>query len=115
MPPTRPDPGERAFSFLHVNQRQPKPRTRGVTEIRGSYYTPLGKRYLQDVLETMGAYVDALKFGGGSFSLLPRKALRELIEICHAHDVHVSTGGFIESVLPQGSEAVRRYLGECQE
>jgi phosphosulfolactate synthase (CoM biosynthesis protein A) len=41
--------------------------------------------------------------------------LRELIDLCHAHDVYVSTGGFIEAVLPQGAEAVRRYLRECRE
>jgi len=106
---------ERAFDFLRVNARPGKPRTRGVTEIRGPYYTPMGKRYLQDVLETMGAYVDALKFAGGSFSLMPRAVVKELIEICHAHDVLVSTGGFIESVLPQGPEAVRHYLDECKD
>jgi phosphosulfolactate synthase (CoM biosynthesis protein A) len=44
---------ERAFSFLRLNDRQSKPRTRGVTEIRGPYYTPMGKRYLQDILETL--------------------------------------------------------------
>ena len=48
------DGGERAFPFLRFNQRPPKPRTRGVTEVRGPYYTPMGKRYLADVLETMG-------------------------------------------------------------
>ena len=85
----------RAFSFLHVNDRHPKPRTRGVTEIRGPYYTPLGTRQLEDILETMGAYVDALKFAGGSFTLMPRHALKALINVCHAHDVLVSTGGFI--------------------
>src|SRR5262245_15316606 len=106
---------ERAFAFLRTNRREPKPRTRGVTEIRGPYYTPMGKRYLEDLLETMGAYVDALKFAGGSFSLMPRKAVRELIDLCHAHDVTVSTGGFIESVLAQGAEAVRRYIRECKE
>jgi len=106
---------ERAFSFIRLNQRQAKPRTRGVTEIRGPYYTPMGKRYLQDILETMGAYVDSLKFAGGSFSLMPRKAVRELIELCHAHDVLVSTGGFIESVLTQGHEAVGQYISECRE
>jgi phosphosulfolactate synthase (CoM biosynthesis protein A) len=106
---------ERAFPFLRVNERGAKPRARGVTEIRGPYYTPLGKRYLQDVLETMGAYIDGLKFGGGSFVLYPREALRELIDLCHAHDVYVSTGGFIEAVLPQGTGAVRRYLDECRE
>ncbi len=107
-------PGERAFAFLRVNQRQAKPRSRGLTEIRGPYYTPVGKRYLQDVLETMGAYVDILKFAGGSFALMPRAALAELIELCHAHGVRVSTGGFIEYVLTQGAEAVRRYLAECR-
>src|SRR6266446_8228024 len=106
---------ERAFAFLRVNQRPGKPRTRGVTEIRGPYYTPMGKRYLQDILETMGAYVDALKFAGGSFALMPRQAVRELIDLCHADSVLVSTGGFIESVLGQGSEAVHRYIAEAQE
>jgi len=101
---------ERPFGFLRVNERPGKPRSRGVTEIRGPYYTPMGKRYLQDVLETMGQYVDTLKFAGGSFSLLPRGALQELIDVCHAHDVQVSTGGFVEYVLTQGADAVRRYL-----
>lgn len=104
---------ERAFSFLKVNDRPPKPRTRGITEIRGPYYTPMGTRYLQDVLETMGAYVDALKFAGGSFSLMPTKAVKGLIDLCHANSVLVSTGGFIETVLTQGSQAVDRYIKEC--
>lgn len=104
----------RGFAFLRMNQRQPKPRTRGVTEIRGPYYTPMGKRYLQDVLETMGSYIDSLKFAGGSFSLMPWDALREIIDLCHAHDVLVSTGGFIEYVLTQGPEAVAQYIEECK-
>ncbi len=106
--------GERAFSFLKVNERQSKPRTRGVTEIRGPYYTPMGKRYLQDILETMGAYVDSLKFAAGSFSLMPRQAVKELIDLCHQHEVMVSTGGFIEYVLTQGREAVGQYIRECK-
>lgn len=106
---------DRAFAFLKVNERQTKPRTRGVTEIRGPYYTPMGKRYLQDVLETMGVYVDALKFAGGSFSLMPRERVKELIDLCHQHDVLVSTGGFIEYVLTQGAEAVSRYIQECKD
>ena len=105
----------RAFPFLPLNRRQEKPRPRGITEIRGPYYTPMGKRYLEDVLETMGAYVDALKFAGGSFSLMPRGVVRELLELCHRHDVLVSTGGFIERVLSFGPDAVERYIGECKE
>lgn len=105
----------RAFSLLRRNPRPGKPRSRGITEIRGPYYTPLGRRCLEDVLETMGLYIDALKFGGGSFMLYPRQALRELIEICHAHAVTVSTGGFIEAVVQQGPAAVRHYLDECRD
>jgi phosphosulfolactate synthase (CoM biosynthesis protein A) len=106
--------GERAFAFLPINQREAKPRKHGVTEIRGPYYTPMGKRYLSDVLETMGDYVDILKFAGGSFSLMPRKAVKELIDLCHSYDVMVDTGGFIEHVLTQGNSAVSRYIEECK-
>jgi phosphosulfolactate synthase (CoM biosynthesis protein A) len=106
--------GERAFPFLPLNERPGKPRSRGVTEIRGPYYTPVGRRYLEDVLETMGSYVDNFKFAGGSFSLMPRRAVVELIELCHRHDVLVSTGGFIEHVLVQGREMVDRYIEECR-
>ena len=55
---------ELPFPFLRTNPRTPKPRTRGVTEIRGPYYTPVGLSYLRDLLETWGTYVDALKFAG---------------------------------------------------
>jgi phosphosulfolactate synthase (CoM biosynthesis protein A) len=105
----------RAFAFLPINERPDKPRQRGITEIRGPYYTPMGRRYLEDILETMGEYVDALKFAGGSFALMPRKAVRDLIELCHKHNVLVSTGGFIEYVLGHGRDAVEQYLTECQD
>ncbi len=105
---------DRAFSFLRLNYREPKPRKQGLTEIRGPYYTPMGKRYLEDVLETMGRYVDILKFAGGSFSLMPGDRLVELIELCHRYDVQVSTGGFIEHVLTEGPDAVDRYINECR-
>jgi phosphosulfolactate synthase (CoM biosynthesis protein A) len=107
-------PGERAFSFLQLNQRDTKPRHRGITEIRGPYYTPLGKRGLKDIVETMGEYIDSLKFAGGSFTLMPRGAISELIEVCHQHQILVSTGGFIERVLTQGAQAVSRYIDECK-
>jgi phosphosulfolactate synthase (CoM biosynthesis protein A) len=105
----------RAFSFVRTNTREDKPRTRGLTEIRGPYYTPMGRRYLEDVLETMGAYVDSLKFAGGSFALMPASALREVIDTAHRYEVRVSTGGFIEYVLAQGPAAIDRYLAECRE
>ena len=106
---------DRPFAFLPLNPRPPKPRTVGRTEIRGPYYTPMGPRYLQDLLDTMAPAIDSLKFAGGSFTVLPRRVLTEIIDLCHRHQVTVSTGGFIEYVLTQGPAAVDRYLGECRE
>jgi len=106
---------ERAFSFLRVNERQRKPRTEGITEIRGPYYTPMGRHYLGDILDTMGSYVDSLKFAGGSFALMPRRAVLEITKLCHEHEVLVSTGGFLEQVLMQGTDAVKSYIAECKE
>lgn len=114
MPERQDQHSDRAFSFLRLNERPAKPRRCGITEIRGPYYTPMGSRYLQDVLDTMGWYVDALKFAGGSFSLMPRQSIKELLDLCHAHDVLVSTGGFIEHVLTQGPDAVTCYIDECK-
>jgi phosphosulfolactate synthase (CoM biosynthesis protein A) len=105
---------EKAFAFLRTNERDSKPRKHGITEIRGPYYSPLGKRSLEDILETMGNYVDALKFAGGSFSLMPQSILVDLISLCHEHNVMVSTGGFIERVLTQGPDAVNAYIEECK-
>ena len=105
----------RSFEFLPINERGRKPRTTGITEMRGPYYAPVGKRYLEDIFETMGAYVDIFKFSGGSFSLMPAQAVKDLIDLCHEHDVLVSTGGFIERVLTHGPGMVDRYLVECRE
>jgi phosphosulfolactate synthase (CoM biosynthesis protein A) len=106
---------KRGFEYIRMNHRPAKPRSRGVTEIRGPYYTPMGKNYLEDVLDTMGEWVDSLKFAGGSFTLMPRAAVREIIDTAHSHDVLVSTGGFIEYALTQGEDAVRRYIAECKD
>jgi phosphosulfolactate synthase (CoM biosynthesis protein A) len=112
---SRAESGERAFAFLEINSRDEKPRTVGLTEIRGPYYTPMGRRYLEDVLETMGAYVDSMKFAGGSFTLMPRNRLEELIETAHRFQVQVSTGGFIEHALTKGKKQVARYIAQCAE
>ncbi len=114
MPKSPAAPPDRAFPFLRLNDRPAKPRTVGLTEIRGPYYSPMGTRYLTDVLETMGWYVDSVKYAGGSFSLMPRKAVKDLNDLCHSHNVLVSTGGFLEHVLTQGPEAVSQYINECK-
>src|SRR6056297_848648 len=106
---------DRAFDFLHVNERESKPREKGITEIRGPYYDPMGSRELQDILETMGEYVDIYKFSGGSFALMAEEAVTELIETCHEYDVQVSTGGFVESVLVRDHDHVEEYVEEAAE
>src|SRR5262245_9874821 len=103
---------ENAFSFVPQNRRPPKPRKKGITEIRGPYYTNLGRRSLCDILEMMGDHVDGLKFAGGSFALMPRDRIQRLIDIAHRNAVYVSTGGWIERVLSYGPEMVDRYIDE---
>ena len=72
----------------------------------------MGPRYLSDVLETMGAHVDGLKFAGGSFSLLPEKPLRELIDLAHSYGVYVSTGGWMEHILSSSGADVEGAVDE---
>ncbi|WP_224269456.1 phosphosulfolactate synthase [Haloprofundus salinisoli] len=106
---------DRAFDFLTRNDRPEKPRERGITEIRGPYYDPMGKRELRDILETVGRYVDIYKFSGGSFALMDEEPLRALIDTCHEFDVEVSTGGFIERVLVRDQGHVGDYLAAAEE
>lgn len=105
---------ENLFDFLNKNDRPKKPRTKGITEIRGPYYSVMGRNYLSDVLETMGGFIDSLKFAGGSFALIPPRHVKELIDLAHRHDVLVSTGGFVEFVLTRGKEAVKKYIEACK-
>ncbi|MFC7044241.1 phosphosulfolactate synthase [Halobacteriaceae archaeon GCM10025711] len=106
---------DRAFDFLKLNQREEKPRETGITEMRGPYYDPMGPRELRDILETMGRWVDIYKFSGGSFALMDRDVVRELNDICHEHDVQVSTGGFIEHVLVRDHDHVEDYVEEADD
>ena len=106
---------EKTFDFLNMNEREPKPRKIGITEIRGPYYSVMGKRYLQDIMETMGDHVDSLKFSGGSFSIMPKTSVKELIRIAHDNDALVSTGGFMEYILTQGKQAVDQYIDTCKD
>ena len=105
---------DRTFEFLHHNEREEKPRDKGITEIRRPYYDPMGPRELRDILETMGQYVDIYKFSGGSFALMPEEAVTELIDVCHEFDVKVSTGGFVENVLIRDNDKVERYFKEAE-
>ena len=87
----------------------------GREEVRESFKELLRQiKYLQDLLEMWGDYIDGFKFAGGSQRLLSADILKKIINICHNHNVYVSTGGFVERVIVQGTEAVDRYLQECK-
>ena len=105
---------KKAFDFVKISELSPKPRQHGIIEIRGPYYTAVTISYLQDLLEMWGDYIDGFKFAGGSQRLLSADILKKIINICHNHNVYVSTGGFVERVIVQGIEAVDSYLQECK-
>src|SRR5947208_15568442 len=80
---SKPKQPQHSFPFLQVNEREGKPRRRGLTEIRGPYYSVVGRRYLEELFETMSNYAVSLKFAAGSFSLMPEKAVRGIILLYH--------------------------------
>ena|SRR5690554_3201535 len=104
-----------AFDWLNRNDRPEKPRKVGLTEIRAAYYSNFGVSYFKDILETSGNYVDSIKFAGGAFTFMNPKKIREINDLAHQYGVLVSTGGFMEYVLTQGKDAVKKYINEVKE
>jgi phosphosulfolactate synthase (CoM biosynthesis protein A) len=102
------------FSFVPRAARSQKPRRTGLTEVRGPYYSAYGPRHLADLFETMGQWIDGIKFAGGSFALMPPEAVKSFIDAAHDNDAYVSTGGWIENVLRFGPEAVDHYIEEAK-
>jgi len=104
-----------AFEWLQRNERAPKPRKTGLTEIRAAYYSNFGLSYFKDILEFTGNYVDSIKFAGGSFTFMNPEKIRKINDLAHQYGVLVSTGGFIEYVLTKGKDAVKKYIRECKD
>jgi phosphosulfolactate synthase (CoM biosynthesis protein A) len=105
---------ETTFSFIPRAARSAKPRKTGLTEIRGPYYSAYGPRHLADLFETVGAWIDGVKYAGGSFALMPPETVRAINKLTHDHDAYVSTGGWIENVLRFGADAIDSYLEEAK-
>ena len=105
---------ETTFSFIPRAARSAKPRKTGLTEIRGPYYSAYGPRHLADLFETVGAWIDGIKYAGGSFALMPPESVQAINKLTHDHDAYVSTGGWIENVLRFGADAIDRYLEEAK-
>lgn len=103
------------WKTFHENEDRPeKPRRYGVTEMRGPHYTLFSQNVLQDIFESMGHIVDGLKFAGGSYSLMPKSLVKEVIDVAHQHDVYVSTGDWAEDLLRKGPSAFKEYVEECK-
>ncbi|KAG8385686.1 hypothetical protein BUALT_Bualt03G0070900 [Buddleja alternifolia] len=102
-------------SFFEEEDRPEKPRRYGVTEMRGPHYSLFSQNLLQDVFESMGQFVDGLKFAGGSHSLMPKSYIKEVTSMAHKHNVYVSTGDWAEHLLRKGPSAFRDYIEECKQ
>lgn len=103
-------------SFVEDEDRPEKPRRFGVTEIRGPNHSSLfSHNLLQDMLDSMGPFVDGLKFTGGSESLMPKSFIKEATKLAHEHDIYVSTGDWAEYLLQKGSSSFKEYIQECKQ
>lgn len=101
-------------SFLEEEDRPEKPRIYGVTEIRGPHYSLFSQSVLQDIFESMGQFVDGLKFSGGSQSLTPESYIKKVTDMAHRHDVYISAGDWGEHFLRKGPSALKQYIEECK-
>ncbi|KAL2495318.1 Aldolase-type TIM barrel family protein [Forsythia ovata] len=102
-------------SFFEDEDRPEKPRRYGVTEVRGPHYSLFSQNLLQDVFESMGQFVDGLKFTGGSHSLMSKSYIKEVTDLAHKHNVYVSTGDWAEHLLRKGPSAFKEYIEECKQ
>lgn len=96
--------------FLRTNDRDPKPRTVALTEVRGPYYSTIGPAYLDDLLQVAGPYIDWLKIPGPGIALVPPAALAKIAASCQRHDVKLSAGGLIEVAVTRGPDVVASYF-----
>ncbi len=104
-----------SFDFIPRAYRRDKPRNIGLTEVRRPYYSTYGTRHSADVLDVAGQWVDGVKWSDGSFVLLPREQVRAFRDLAHQHDAYISSGGWLETVLRYGPDAVDHYLTEAKE
>ncbi|KAG5038330.1 hypothetical protein JHK86_019170 [Glycine max] len=101
--------------FEENEDRPAKPRCFGVTEIRSPHYTLFSHNLLQDIFESVGDYVDGLKFSGGSHSMMPKATIKQAIDMAHQHDVYVSTGDWAEHMVSKSPSSFKEYVEEYKQ
>ncbi|CAG8908787.1 unnamed protein product [Penicillium egyptiacum] len=109
---------QNGFGFARSNPRPAKPRTKGVTEIRGPYYSMVSN--LPEVSPNRASVLarnESAETKPGAFSLFHEKPLRELVDLAHEHGVYISTGGWAEHLLthPDPNTVFDRYLRKCKD
>nr|GLL45727.1 protein HEAT-STRESS-ASSOCIATED 32 [Ipomoea trifida] len=102
-------------SFFDDEDRPEKPRSYGVTEMRSPHYSFFSRPLLQDIFESMGQFVDGLKFSGGSHSMMPKTYIREVIDMAHKHNVYVTSGDCAENLLRKGPSHLKEYIEEYKQ
>jgi len=102
-----------AFSDVFpIADLPPKPRDTGLTEVRTA---ARGVADLAGYVETLAPYLDSVKWTCGTQRLLTVQQVKDINQYLHGHAVEVSSGGLIETVMPHGITAVRRYLAQSKE
>ncbi|MGD8294767.1 MAG: phosphosulfolactate synthase [Desulfobacterales bacterium] len=90
-----------SFSQIPIPERQPKPRTRGLTMMI-DWGLPLGLQL--DCIQTHGIYVDEAKIAAGIPRVMPAALLKKKIEIYGSHQIPCFPGGlFTELAIAQGN------------
>ena len=80
---------------IPLGQREPKPRTKGITMVIDK---GLGLRELKDLLEVAGTYLDFLKLGFGTSVLYQESLLKAKIRLCRKYQVKVYPGGTLTEI-----------------
>ncbi len=102
---------ERAYSFVSVPVRPPKPREKGLTMVL-DFAEPLGDQ--EDILQAVGEYIDMAKIAAFISTLLPKDYLKKKIELYQKYDVVTWPGGmFLETALMQDKS--EEYFKETKE
>lgn len=94
---------DKAFPFIRIAPRPPKPRASGFTIMadRG-----IGSNRLADLIETAADYIDVVKMGIGAWRLLDPSLLQRKIAACHAAGIEVFLAGdATEAAFQQGVSA----------
>lgn len=102
-----------AFSdIIPIVEPRPKPRNVGLTEVRTAAHSV---SRIASYVDTLGPYLDSVKWAVGTQRLLPRSQVKEINDYLHENQLEVSSGGVLESVMPLGDKAVMQFLEESKE